>query len=96
MPRMQQRLNRLEAATPDDNGRSTVTLYLEMLEDWKTLFEDRDGEIPESVRRDCERLVEQVRSGEVDYTSAAIIDRIPPSVMSLFEKNAKRIYGPEI
>ena len=99
MARTQQRLARLEAAAaPDDSDRSTVTSWLEMLEGWKGLFEDCDGddEISESVRKDCERLVEQVRSGEVDHTLSAFIDHIPSQAMDLFVKNSRRIYGDDI
>jgi hypothetical protein len=87
--------NRLEAAAPDDGEESKVKSYVEMLEGWKGLFEDSDREISESVRKDCERLVEQIRSGEVDHTESAFIDHIPSKAMDLFVKNVKRIYGDD-
>jgi hypothetical protein len=82
---------------PVNQGRpNKLTLYLEMLEDWKVLFEDRDDEISESTRRDCERMVERVRAEEIEVTLSAFIDHIPSQAMDLFVKNAKRIYGDDI
>jgi hypothetical protein len=96
MAKTQQRLARLEAAVPDDSEHPKMAVYFEMLQEWKGLFEDLDGEISESTRRDCERLSDQIRTGEIEVTMSAFISHVPSQAMDLFAKNAKRIYGDDI
>jgi hypothetical protein len=98
MARIQQRLNRLEAVTPEDKEQSTATEFLGILESWTpehTLFESDDESTPEQVRDQCLRVVEQVRAGEVDFTLSAIVERTPPAVFHTLEVIAKRVYGDD-
>ena len=98
MARIQQRLNRLEAVTPQDKEQSAATWFFGVLENWQaeqTIFKDGDDSTPKQVRDQCLKVVEQVRAGEVDFTMIAMVELAPPAVFHTIETEAKRIYGDD-
>ena len=99
MARLKQRLTRIETEAPVDDETSFATSFLRTLETWsaeQTLIKPGDDSTPEQVHRECEMLVEQVHSGEVDCTLTSLVRLAPRSVIYTIHEQAKIRYGDDI